>query len=223
MESGRPQKPDRPFTEPTLGPSGSASRSQIPSERDELTQNEIDEDEELTHTFILKGTAGEILPPSISQRLLGDAVDQMTIVFFETMILWGLIHTLLRRSIVLPVERSTDPNLWLSASQVPLLATVIFVYLLLTYGYFGVSYRYFGTSLGKWLVGLRIVDAKTGKRLTNFWKIFFRETGGKLLSILPFGLGYLFALLRKDRQTLHDVLFGTRVEHWIHARARELR
>ncbi len=186
---------------------------QIPSEREEQAQNEADEDEELTSTFILKSASGEILPPSVGQRLLGDAVDLMAIVFFETMILWGVLHTLLRKSIVLPVESSNDPNLWISASQVPLLAAVIFVYLLFTYVYFGVSYRYFGTSLGKWLVGLRIVDAKTGRRLTNFWRIFFRETGGKLLSVLPFFLGYLFAMLRRDRQTLHDLLFGTRVEH----------
>lgn len=216
MESGRPSSPRR-HTEPTLGPS-SSTPSAVPSERDEVVQSEADENEELTSTFVLKSVTGEVLPPLLSQRLLGDAVDFMAVVFFETMILWGVLHTLLRKAIILPVESSKDPSLWLSASQVPLLASVIFVYLLLTYGYFGVSYRYFGTSLGKWLVGLRIVDAKTGGRLTNFWRIFFRETGGKLLSVLPFFLGYTFALLRKDRQTLHDLLFGTRVEHWVYAR-----
>lgn len=214
MESGRPLKPERTLAEPTMGPSSSS----IPNEREELAQMEEDENEELTATFVLKNASGEVLPPSVGQRLLGDAVDFMAIVFFETMILWAVLRTLLRQGWVLPVEPSRDPSLWISASQVPLLASVIFVYLLFTYLYFGVSYRSFGTSLGKWLVGLRIVDAKTGGRLTNFWRIFFRETGGKLLSTLPFFLGYAFALLRKDRQTLHDVLFGTRVEHWLPAR-----
>jgi uncharacterized RDD family membrane protein YckC len=209
MESGRTSKPERPLAEPTLGPSVSS----IPTEREELEQSAAAEHEELTSTFVVKSITGEVLPPAVGQRLLGDAVDLMAIVFFETMLLWATLRTLLRKSIILPVERSTDPNVWLSPSQVPLLAAVIFLYLLLTYLYFGVSYRHFGTSLGKWLVGLRIVDARSGARLTNFWRIFLRETVGKLLSCLPFFLGYAFAYLRRDRQTLHDVLFRTRVEH----------
>lgn len=67
--------------------------------------------------------------------------------------------------------------------------------------------RYGGTP-GKLMVGLRTVD-KDNNTLTQ-WHVFLREMA-KLLTILPFGLGYLWALWDKEKKTLYDHMVKTSV------------
>ncbi len=66
-----------------------------------------------------------------------------------------------------------------------------------------------GQTMGKMLVGARVVSAEGGP-------LSLRRAVGRalawLLAALPLGAGLLVAGLRRDRRGLHDLLAGTRVE-----------
>ncbi len=69
-----------------------------------------------------------------------------------------------------------------------------------------------GQSCGKWLLGMRTYLAG-GKKPAGFWRMLLRETVGKLISALPFLLGFLAILWSPDRRAWHDVIAGTLVIH----------
>lgn len=58
------------------------------------------------------------------------------------------------------------------------------------------------TSPGKWLLGM--YAARSDGRPLGFWLMAFREIIGKLISGLPFALGFLWILFDKERQGWHD-------------------
>lgn len=60
-----------------------------------------------------------------------------------------------------------------------------------------------GGSPGKWLLGLRVI-------VQNRPAFFFRETIGKLASVLTFGVGFLLVFTR-DRLAMHDYMANTSV------------
>ncbi|WP_270937650.1 RDD family protein [Falsiroseomonas oryzae] len=62
---------------------------------------------------------------------------------------------------------------------------------------------------GKLVLGLRIVDAETGG-VPTIGRLVLRYVG-YLVSALPLGLGYLWALWDKRRQGWHDKMAGTLV------------
>jgi uncharacterized RDD family membrane protein YckC len=62
---------------------------------------------------------------------------------------------------------------------------------------------------GKLVLGLRIVDAETGGT-PRFGRLVLRYLG-YLVSALPLGLGYLWALWDPRRQAWHDKMAGTLV------------
>ena len=62
---------------------------------------------------------------------------------------------------------------------------------------------------GKLVLGLRIVDADTG-RAPSFGRFALRYVG-YLVSALPLGLGYFWAIWDKRRQGWHDKMAGTLV------------
>ncbi len=64
-----------------------------------------------------------------------------------------------------------------------------------------------GTTPGKRLVGIKIVDAKTFKDITN--KQTITRSLGYIASTIPFGIGFLMVLFRKDKRALHDLLANT--------------
>ena len=64
-----------------------------------------------------------------------------------------------------------------------------------------------GQTIGKMAVGIRVV-AENG---TIDGSLAIRRTFAAILSLLPFGLGFLPALIGSDRRALHDRLTGTRV------------
>ena len=71
------------------------------------------------------------------------------------------------------------------------------------------------TSPGKWASRLRIVDATTGKAPTTKQSII--RYLGYFLSMIPFGLGFLWIIRDKKKQGWHDKLANTvviRVQHW---------
>ncbi len=66
-----------------------------------------------------------------------------------------------------------------------------------------------GTTPGKRFVGIKIVDAKTFEDITNMQAI--TRSFGYIVSTLPFGIGFLLVLFRRDKRALHDLLAGTAV------------
>jgi uncharacterized RDD family membrane protein YckC len=59
-----------------------------------------------------------------------------------------------------------------------------------------------GQTLGKRLLRIRVVDFGTGERI-DYRRALARAIG-KILSGIPFGLGYLWMLWDRDGQTWHD-------------------
>lgn len=76
--------------------------------------------------------------------------------------------------------------------------------------YFGWFYAEKGATPGKMLFNLEVMETGTGRRL-GYMRTFFRETVGKFLSGLIFGIGYLIVLFRDDKKAMHDMIFDTRV------------
>jgi Mce-associated membrane protein len=64
-----------------------------------------------------------------------------------------------------------------------------------------------GQTLGKWATGLRIERRDGGP--VGIGRVLLRHTVGYALSLLIFGLGFLFAALDSQGRTLHDMLAGT--------------
>ena len=69
-----------------------------------------------------------------------------------------------------------------------------------------------GYTPGKLLMGLQVVDARTGE-VPGFGKMFLREVIGRFFSSLFFGLGNIWALFDKNGQAWHDKMAGTMVVH----------
>jgi len=74
--------------------------------------------------------------------------------------------------------------------------------------YFALPTWLYGQTLGKRIVGLRIVRADFDPRI-SLWAALFRESLGKLLSVCLFGAGILMGLLSARKRSLHDYLTGT--------------
>jgi uncharacterized RDD family membrane protein YckC len=79
---------------------------------------------------------------------------------------------------------------------------------------FGVAYTtvlhaFGGQTIGKMLVGIRVVglDGEPPAPGPAFLRFL-----GYFVSFATFGLGYAMAGLRRDKRALHDLLAGTRVE-----------
>jgi len=80
----------------------------------------------------------------------------------------------------------------------------------ISFFYYGWFYKNKGASPGKLLLGLRVADTITGENL-GYWRAFFREVFGHMLSAILFGIGFAMAIFRNDKKTLHDLLFSTQV------------
>ena len=69
--------------------------------------------------------------------------------------------------------------------------------------------KFKGITPGKRLVHIKIVDAKTFKDIDNTQAI--TRSVGYIVSTLPFLLGFIIVLFRKDKRALHDLLAQTAV------------
>lgn len=85
---------------------------------------------------------------------------------------------------------------------------ILFLQMILNYMYSVYMTAKWGQTIGKWLFKIKVVDARTGN-LTSMPQVFVRETFGKFLSGLIFGMGYLYGYLNPKSQMLHDVVAGT--------------
>jgi len=78
-----------------------------------------------------------------------------------------------------------------------------------------------GQTLGKKVLGLRVVNAQTGS-IPGFWRMVVREIFGRFVSGLFFGVGYVWAIFDKNGQAWHDKLAGTVVVRNPGAASREI-
>lgn len=76
-------------------------------------------------------------------------------------------------------------------------------------GYYWVPTALWGQTLGKRLLGIKVVDAEGEP--PGWGRAAMRELVGKPLSGLSLGLGFLAALFHPERRALHDLVGGTRV------------
>jgi uncharacterized RDD family membrane protein YckC len=87
------------------------------------------------------------------------------------------------------------------------------VVILITVLYLPLSWTLTGQSVGKALLGLRIV--RNDPRRPTLVKLSLMRSmvraSGYWLSLLPLGLGLLMAVFDEQHRTLHDRLAGTRV------------
>ena len=74
--------------------------------------------------------------------------------------------------------------------------------------YFIVMHSCSGQTIGKWIMGLRVVMVPHGR--LSFGGAFLRCVG-IIISALPFGAGFLWAVLDRDHLTWHDKLASTKV------------
>jgi uncharacterized RDD family membrane protein YckC len=95
-------------------------------------------------------------------------------------------------------------------SGMPTLAQAFGVswYLVIPAAYFVLCHGTGGQTLGKALLGVRVVDQRG--RPIGYIQALARLLA-TVLATLPFGLGLAVALFRADRRGAHDLLAGTRV------------
>jgi len=82
------------------------------------------------------------------------------------------------------------------------------VFFTLSFGYFTLFHYLSGQTPGKMIMGIR-VEGVEGETLL-FSQAFLRSVGG-LLSLLPFGAGYLLALTAPGKRGWNDLLAATRI------------
>lgn len=88
------------------------------------------------------------------------------------------------------------------------LKAVVWLAALLGLAYFVLALWIFGRTLGKYVLGLRLI--KLAPRSLRFEEALLRELG-LLFSLLPLGLGLLWPLFDAERRALHDYIAGTLV------------
>lgn len=74
--------------------------------------------------------------------------------------------------------------------------------------YFTLCHWYAGRTLGKWVMGLRVVRAENHAEL-SFGQSLVRSLAYLVSGQLTLGIGFLLPVFRRDGKTLHDILTGT--------------
>ena len=85
--------------------------------------------------------------------------------------------------------------------------------MLLTQPFINIAYMtcfpvFMDATPGKQFLGIRVMQAN-GKSQPTLGQMFLRETVGRIASIVPLGLGYLWVSFNKDRKTFHDMIAKT--------------
>jgi uncharacterized RDD family membrane protein YckC len=131
---------------------------------------------------------------SVGRRWVASFVDSL-IVGFGSMIITiplGIVGAI--------NKDSSTPIITNMISQlvVMLISAVYYVYLTGTKG----------QTLGKMALKIKVIKKDSGK-IPDFTSSFLRETVGKFISAIVFGVGYLWAIWDKDKQTWHDKIANT--------------
>lgn len=109
--------------------------------------------------------------------------------------------------IVRPIFRLVDLDLTATIWYAPI--TVISV--IIFYSYFTLMTYFFQQTLGKMIVGIRVVASPDNN--LSFGTVVFRETIGRILSVIPFNLPYVIVGFTPKKQAVHDYIADTFVVH----------
>ena len=134
------------------------------------------------------------------KRLLAFIIDTLTILAI-IIILSVSIHTLF-----MFVAINANRSVYYIA---PIVAAVKFwVSLLAILGYLTISNWYWGSTVGKSLLGLRVVEVN--EKPLSLKSSIIRSLS-YILTAWTYGIGFFIGLIRKDRLTLHDFVSNTKV------------
>lgn len=89
----------------------------------------------------------------------------------------------------------------LGGDRVAIIGQVVTSLAGLAYYVYFIGHR--GQTVGKIIMKIKVVGIETGKPI-GYGSAFLREIVGKILSGLPVGLGYLWSIKDKNKQTWHD-------------------
>lgn len=134
-------------------------------------------------------------PPSLTRRSLGYFIDFLIVAALTDAV----------RRMISPLQldfASFEPTSPETASAA-----------LITYFYAGYMLSRSGQTIGRKALGIKVVDADTGET-AGYIRAGLRDSVGRSLSLFLGGVGYFLAFVRKDRRTLHDLIFSTRVIHY---------
>jgi len=85
--------------------------------------------------------------------------------------------------------------------------------LIVNFLYFVLLTWWTGQTLGKMLVGIRVINARNDgqRQRLSLGQVFLREVIGKLLSSIPLGLGYFWVGWNDKKRGWHDMIANTLV------------
>ncbi len=94
-----------------------------------------------------------------------------------------------------------------------LYSPVDLIELVVNFLYFILLTWWTGQTLGKMLLGIRVINGRTDGQRGNlsFGQAFMREFVGKILSSIPLGLGYLWVGWNEKKRGWHDMIANTYV------------
>ncbi|MFY0543979.1 RDD family protein [Brevibacillus sp. H7] len=75
--------------------------------------------------------------------------------------------------------------------------------------YFLILAWWSGQTLGKQIVGIRVINARQARGKLTLGQVLLREVIGKTLSSIPLFLGYLWVLWNTKKQGWHDLMART--------------
>jgi uncharacterized RDD family membrane protein YckC len=122
---------------------------------------------------------------------------------FAAMNLDMLIYTALWQGVSMVLEQN--------APELATLTNLGLLSLIFAIGYFVYPTKVSGQTLGKKLLGLKVVPQDNEKSSVSWGQVFMREIVGKLISTIPFFLGYLWARFSSDHRAWHDMMSRTHV------------
>jgi len=91
-------------------------------------------------------------------------------------------------------------------NSTPLFVFLTFAWVGLATVYFVVFHGMEGKTIGKWLLGLRVVGAE--RRGITYRQAFLRSLG-TVVSVAPLGLGFLWIIWSREKRGWHDFLART--------------
>jgi uncharacterized RDD family membrane protein YckC len=122
---------------------------------------------------------------------------------FAAMNLDMLIYTALWQGVSMVLERN--------APELATLGNLTLLSFVFAIGYFVYPTKTSGQTLGKKLLGLKVTPQSNAKAPVSWGQAFMREIVGKLVSSIPFFLGYLWARFSPDHRAWHDMMSKTQV------------
>ncbi len=157
-----------------------------------------------------KSARKKVVYASFGARLLALIIDLLIL----SLLYWG-VSLLLPRNFFLtmyqPLRGFSNWTPSMIPYALPYITTFIsanILHMLINYGYAVLLIGSRGQTVGKQLVGIKVVNQRN-RQIPGYFSAFLREAIGKFLSGLIFGLGFFWMLWDTQKQTWHDKIAGT--------------